>query len=146
MVWASRWSVALRTFYRQILCYIVLFSSETSAPGSPGNYLYILIYIYIQVAKVSIQGLAFHGQKTNCCTACRLVCRKRGSRLYKFFFRCLSIYPLYFPWDVCKISNFRCMNITCKKTPWTNKLKIKSSHLQLKGVPHALPNINPIHI
>ena len=26
------------------LCYIVLFSSETSAPGSPGNYLYIYIY------------------------------------------------------------------------------------------------------
>ena len=25
------------------LCYIVLFSSETSAPGSPGNYLYIML-------------------------------------------------------------------------------------------------------
>ena len=38
---AWRWSVALRTFYRQFfLCYIGLFSSETSAPGSPGNYLY----------------------------------------------------------------------------------------------------------
>ena len=28
------------------LCYIVLFSSETSAPGSPGNYLYNIIYTY----------------------------------------------------------------------------------------------------
>ena len=27
------------------LCSIVLFSSETSAPGSPGNYLYIILYI-----------------------------------------------------------------------------------------------------
>ena len=26
------------------LCYIVLFSSETSAPGSPGNYLYICCF------------------------------------------------------------------------------------------------------
>ena len=43
MVWASRWSVASRTFYigKFFLCYIVLFSSETSARGSPGNYLYI---------------------------------------------------------------------------------------------------------
>ena len=30
------------------LCYIVLFSCETSAPGSPGNYLYIYIYGYFQ--------------------------------------------------------------------------------------------------
>ena len=41
MVWAWRWSVALRTFYRQILALLyTFFSSETSAPGSPGNYLY----------------------------------------------------------------------------------------------------------
>ena len=44
MVWASRWSVALRTFYRQILSLLYSsFSSETSAPGSPGNYLYYRI-------------------------------------------------------------------------------------------------------
>ena len=29
------------------LCYMVLFSFETSATGSPGNYLYILIYLHI---------------------------------------------------------------------------------------------------
>ena len=41
MVWASRLSVALRAFYRQILSLLYSsFSSETSAPGSPGNYLY----------------------------------------------------------------------------------------------------------
>ena len=41
MVWAWRWSVALRAFYRQILSLLyTFFSSETSAPGSPGNYLY----------------------------------------------------------------------------------------------------------
>ena len=27
------------------LCYIVLFSSETSAPGSPGNYLYYYVVV-----------------------------------------------------------------------------------------------------
>ena len=27
------------------LCYMVLFSSETSAPGSPGNYLYIYLHL-----------------------------------------------------------------------------------------------------
>ena len=33
------------------LCYIVLFSSETSAPGSPGNYLYntYMIYVYVYI-------------------------------------------------------------------------------------------------
>ena len=40
------------------LCYIVLFSFETSATGSPGNYLYIYIhmyiYIYIQYACINI--------------------------------------------------------------------------------------------
>ena len=44
MVCASRWSVALRTFYRQMLSLLYSsFFSETSAPGSPGNYLYIVI-------------------------------------------------------------------------------------------------------
>ena len=49
MVWASRWSVA-HSIGKFFLCYIIRFSSETSAPGSPGNYLYtynIYIYIYI---------------------------------------------------------------------------------------------------
>ena len=41
MVWASRWSVA-HSIGKFFLCYIILFSSETSAPGSPGNYLYLL--------------------------------------------------------------------------------------------------------
>ena len=46
MVWAWRWSVALRTFYRQILSLLYeFFSSETSAPGSPGNYLYLYAFI-----------------------------------------------------------------------------------------------------
>ena len=31
------------------LCYLILFSSETSAPGPPGNYLYIRIYIYMYI-------------------------------------------------------------------------------------------------
>ena len=47
MIWASRWSVALRTFYRQmlsVLYYIVLFLLETSAPGLSGHYWYIHIY------------------------------------------------------------------------------------------------------
>ena len=44
--WAARWSV-LRTFYRQILSllYIVLFSSETSAPARPGTTC-IIYYTY----------------------------------------------------------------------------------------------------
>ena len=47
MVWASRWSVA-HSIGKFFLCYIILFSSETSAPGSPGNYLYYnKVYIYI---------------------------------------------------------------------------------------------------
>ena len=37
MVWASPCAHSIGKFF---LCYIVLFSSETSAPGSPGNYLY----------------------------------------------------------------------------------------------------------
>ena len=46
MVWASRWSVA-HSIGKFFLCYIILFSSETSAPGSPGNYLYLNIYICV---------------------------------------------------------------------------------------------------
>ena len=53
-VWTSQWSVILRTFSicKFFLCYIVLFSFETSATGSPGNYLYIcnlflISYIYM---------------------------------------------------------------------------------------------------
>ena len=45
MIWASRWSVALRTFYRQmlsVLYYIVLFLLETSAPGLSGHYWYTI--------------------------------------------------------------------------------------------------------
>ena len=38
----NKWSKVLRTFYRQILSLLyIFFSSETSAPGSPGNYLYL---------------------------------------------------------------------------------------------------------
>ena len=38
--WASHWFVALRTFYREILSLVYsFFPPETSAPGSPGNYL-----------------------------------------------------------------------------------------------------------
>ena len=40
MVWASRWSVALRAFYRQILSLTYSFFFETSAPGLSGHYLY----------------------------------------------------------------------------------------------------------
>ncbi len=43
LAWASRWSVALRTFYRHFFWLYSFFSSETSAPGSPGNYLYIVV-------------------------------------------------------------------------------------------------------
>ena len=42
-VWTSQWSVILRTFYRQFFSLLYsFFSFETSATGSPGNYLYIL--------------------------------------------------------------------------------------------------------
>ena len=39
MVWASRWSVALRTFYRQILSllYIVFFLLKLPPPARPGT-------------------------------------------------------------------------------------------------------------
>ena len=49
MVWASRWSVALRTFYnRQILSLVYSsFPFETSTPGSPGNYLYIRLTLFL---------------------------------------------------------------------------------------------------
>ena len=46
MVWAWRWSVALaHSIGKFFLCYIGFFSSETSAPGSPGNYLYLYAFI-----------------------------------------------------------------------------------------------------
>ena len=53
MIWASRWSVALRTFYRQILS--VLYSSfplETSAPGLSGYYWYTDIRLNIFYATI----------------------------------------------------------------------------------------------
>ena len=31
------------------LCYILLFSSETSAPGSPGNYLYKFLCVFLRL-------------------------------------------------------------------------------------------------
>ena len=41
MIWASRWSVALRTFYRQILSLLYsCFLLEASAPGLSGHYWY----------------------------------------------------------------------------------------------------------
>ena len=43
----SPWAHSIGKFF---LCYRVLFSSETSAPGSPGNYLYI---IHMTVARGS---------------------------------------------------------------------------------------------
>ena len=92
MVWASRWSVALRTFYRQILSllYIVLFSSETSAPGSPGNYLYrsVFNFIFCKLWK-KLQKM---GEK------CFWVTRKMGSLHRKTWY-----FPM-FPW--LEISNF----------------------------------------
>ena len=46
LVWASRCRspCAHSIIGKFFLCYIVLFSSETSAPGSPGNYLYSCLY------------------------------------------------------------------------------------------------------
>ena len=48
MVWVSRWSVALRAFYRQILSllyiYIFFFLLKLPPPGSPENYLYARFY------------------------------------------------------------------------------------------------------
>ena len=38
------------------LCYILLFSSETSAPGSPGNYLYNIDICYIKPMKREIDA------------------------------------------------------------------------------------------
>ena len=37
------------------LCYIILFSSETSAPGSPGNYLYTVFVTF-----VDLKSLYYH--------------------------------------------------------------------------------------
>ena len=59
MVWASRWSVA-HSIGKFFLCYIILFSSETSAPGSPGNYLYYnKVYIYIYNKRTRFGVLCF---------------------------------------------------------------------------------------
>ena len=44
---AGRWNCA-HSIGKFFLCYIVLFSSETSAPGSPGNSLYIYIYLWFK--------------------------------------------------------------------------------------------------
>ena len=70
MIWASRWSVALRTFYRQmlsVLYYIVLFLLETSAPGLSGHYR----YTYIQMIALFLSTLwqwHFRSLKaTDCC-------------------------------------------------------------------------------
>ena len=41
------------------LCYIVLFSSETSAPGSPGNYLYTEKYTEIERYKGESENTIF---------------------------------------------------------------------------------------
>ena len=43
------------------LCYIALFSSETSAPGSPGNYLYhIISYHIISYHIMWMQNISLH--------------------------------------------------------------------------------------
>ena len=61
MVWASRWSVALRAFYRQILSLTYSFFSlklpPPACPGTTGIYIYIQsydIYIYTCLSHVKI--------------------------------------------------------------------------------------------
>ena len=53
MIWALRWSVALRTFYRQILS--LLYSSFPFGNFRPRLVRALLVYVYIISSLVSIE-------------------------------------------------------------------------------------------
>ena len=55
MAWASHWSVALHTFYRQIFSLLYIFFFETSAPGLPGSTCMIVGGSHIFHKKVLIE-------------------------------------------------------------------------------------------
>ena len=89
------------------LCYIVLFSSETSAPGSPGNYLYNVssysLALFVRIfLLIVLEGSALYGSHAlalQCVEAHRICifshCPQFYSDLIRFHF--IILYLSYQP-------------------------------------------------
>ena len=63
MIWALRWSVALRTFYRQILS--LLYSSFPFGNFRPRLVRALLVYIYIYICNAYAEGFNHSDRQEN---------------------------------------------------------------------------------
>ena len=121
MVWASRWSVALRTFYRQILSLLyIFFLLKLPPPARPGTTCkYVCLYAYTKTCwrcatnckKMPLQHSTQCSDKriqdSNQIAIAHLACEQKMSRA-----RCLVLCSNAVPVLILYLDDLLCMHAT----------------------------------